>query len=420
MIRNEREHVCDDVVLDYFPDKLSYVKALSAMEELDAMPPKMAPAIMKKRSLLFQRITRVMKTQENKYRNFGSRLSALFVMVLIISITASAAIRFGEHEKRFADETFSSMAPITLDRINEGELSAELPSPLWVRNRLIVVDEKIEPDTLNQRKKAEYRAQNEKERQEAIEAYKEAKKAEMEAYRQLREVLGEEMEDLSEEFRVITPDIHEFESLDSLKSGAYIYSDPGANIFWHRGEDFKWADPGFWKEFDVKADSLVKGYHYRFDTSLMNQFNDELFEKRIILEKQAKELQEQMEDLEGNALQEWYSDKYLDELEERMHEHEDLIEEYVRPEVYIMPRENYFWKRDAYPHGPKTERIIRQELIRDGLIEPHGDYIIELNGKNMIINGEKQSRSTYKKYKRLYESLEESEMGDNEEFRLVL
>ncbi len=67
----------------------------------------------------------------------------------------------------------------------------------------------------------------------------------------------------------------------------------------------------------------------------------------------------------------------------------------------------------------KAGRIIRQELADDGLTIEGKKYIIELDSKSMFINGEKQSKDTYKKYRRLVESLEEMHFDGDDTYKLI-
>ena len=59
---------------------------------------------------------------------------------------------------------------------------------------------------------------------------------------------------------------------------------------------------------------------------------------------------------------------------------------------------------DNYYDFQKVKQIIREELLDDGLITPGRNYIIEINAREMVINGVKQSKSVYTKYRRLLES----------------
>jgi hypothetical protein len=65
------------------------------------------------------------------------------------------------------------------------------------------------------------------------------------------------------------------------------------------------------------------------------------------------------------------------------------------------------------------ERIIRQELIDDGLAAPHKKYVIDIDSHGMYINGEKQSKDIYRKYKHLVQSLEITDFEGDATYRLI-
>jgi len=55
-------------------------------------------------------------------------------------------------------------------------------------------------------------------------------------------------------------------------------------------------------------------------------------------------------------------------------------------------------------HIQKTETILRSELLNDGIIDRGGEYVVYIDARMMSVNGEKQSRDVFKKYKRLVET----------------
>jgi hypothetical protein len=80
------------------------------------------------------------------------------------------------------------------------------------------------------------------------------------------------------------------------------------------------------------------------------------------------------------------------------------------------------WKWTQAPPEPRikqSERIIRQELRDYGLTEKGRNYIIELDGKAMYINGDKQPKETYRKYRKLVESLEQVDFDSGETFKMI-
>ena len=82
---------------------------------------------------------------------------------------------------------------------------------------------------------------------------------------------------------------------------------------------------------------------------------------------------------------------------------------------------DYDYEFDYGSHGHyfmpgKMERIVKEELYEDDLIDRGREYIVLIGKKQMLINGEKQNRSVFKKYRRLIDSMSESwHINENEE-----
>jgi len=109
----------------------------------------------------------------------------------------------------------------------------------------------------------------------------------------------------------------------------------------------------------------------------------------------------------------------LEELE-RAEDLAFLKEDELLHGVYMLDKADNF-----YPGTPdldliyapyKVEKIFKSELLNDGLIKKGKDYIIEINSKSLIINGEKQTREVHKKYKRLLESADVRNLDDGVKF----
>jgi hypothetical protein len=65
------------------------------------------------------------------------------------------------------------------------------------------------------------------------------------------------------------------------------------------------------------------------------------------------------------------------------------------------------------------ERIIRQELRDDGLTERGRKYVIELDAKSMYINGEKQPKEVYRKYRKLVEGTVEMTFETDKTYKII-
>ncbi len=84
--RREREHCCDDLVVNYTPEPLYYVTALAALASRRAVPP-MVVAATGQRTHLFNRIQRIMEAKKNPFSY--SRMVAS--IIIVVTITCSIA-----------------------------------------------------------------------------------------------------------------------------------------------------------------------------------------------------------------------------------------------------------------------------------------------------------------------------------------
>lgn len=403
-IRIEREHICDDEVLSCY-DKYDYARALAIAQEWELNPPALAAAIASERSLLINRIKRMMKTNYLKKGYAEGMLSVLVMVIGIFTLTASAAISFGPQDEDLVNENFTggltAASQVSPDYQDE---TATVHFVKWTDLNTAVENEvkqlpvnasgsaiySAPPDTteLSGEQKAILEKEMERARQEierarqeverAMEQQQQARKELQEALQQQQELLREQHEEFEQQIRETVEDIQIDIGKDiriggdSIRAWVYKYRTDSAGPGGHR----------FFFHGDVFPDDFQ--YEYRYD---VDELREKLEEQKHLYKEYGKKIEKD-------------------------------IDLYVRRHV---PKGNEFyrWHPDPEFSRTKTEQIIRQELIDAGLIERHGSYVIELTDRQMLINGEKQSRSVYQKYKRLYESMEDQEITGNFRYKLV-
>ncbi|MEQ8425749.1 MAG: M56 family metallopeptidase, partial [Cyclobacteriaceae bacterium] len=116
MIREERECCCDDQVIQYGSDPLTYVNALARMEEVRLnSTPSLALAFNKNKFHVFNRIKRIMETSVNKQPN-KVRPFALFILVAVAMISASWISMDKETKStvKVEDETTLASTPVQI------------------------------------------------------------------------------------------------------------------------------------------------------------------------------------------------------------------------------------------------------------------------------------------------------------------
>ena len=460
-IRIERENIADDMALLFTSSHLTYAHALASVQELRNREAIMAPAFSDNRNLLLNRIQRLMKKPRLIPNYAEGFVSALIIMITIAAISATAAISFRTDSplkdlETVVEPALSPPAPLSriealqepsinrIPAINTGQLPLQMlalgPVPML-------------PDTNLKSKEAEKAAQEEKVK-EAREYAEQAAKAREEYHQKLREaqVKQEElMKEYQEQLQKIRKE-HEAkydEIMESYKESMHWFQGDSNSYGYYfvdpdRGNVFRYRSYAPYRQLDSLKDQF--DYQFRWesrgdDTSFVYYSvpGRELFpgrSPRVIVQRGDRnivripedigeiEIVEEFEspeeiiiDTEIDIPEDLYFDYRWDEDNNyrRIHRDKDRSVRYMSrtaPEKYV-PFTSIFGQS-------KLERIFKDEMEKDGLIDMGKDYIITLNSKQMLLNGEKQSKTVYKKYRNLVESFKGEEMEEDFEFRMVL
>ncbi len=84
IIRKEREHCCDDIVVMKTPDRLPYAKALTALETYRMYPIEPALSATGSKNQLLIRIKRIMEMKKNNI-NYGQLTAVLVAVIVLLS-----------------------------------------------------------------------------------------------------------------------------------------------------------------------------------------------------------------------------------------------------------------------------------------------------------------------------------------------
>jgi len=87
IIRREREHCCDDMVVGASNNRLSYVKALAILEDARINTNNLAMAATGNKNQLLNRIKRIMEMKKNNMNN--SKLTIVVVAIMALTITTA-------------------------------------------------------------------------------------------------------------------------------------------------------------------------------------------------------------------------------------------------------------------------------------------------------------------------------------------
>lgn len=106
-LKKEREHCCDDVVLQHRFDPHSYASALLSLEQMRSGLQPLAIAATGNRYQLLARIKRIMNINTAPF-NYGQRLLALALMTFVMVSVAWLSPQAGNNTKTFPDKIYSN------------------------------------------------------------------------------------------------------------------------------------------------------------------------------------------------------------------------------------------------------------------------------------------------------------------------
>lgn len=86
MIRNEREIACDDIAMDLSDEKITYIKALLSISELESRGVSCAVAFTGNNNNLLNRIKRITKMKHNKLNRTDKWTSALMSIIIVAGL----------------------------------------------------------------------------------------------------------------------------------------------------------------------------------------------------------------------------------------------------------------------------------------------------------------------------------------------
>jgi len=421
-IRLEREQICDDIALSIHHDRINYIKALTIMEEMNVKSPVLANSLVGPKKKLLYRVKRLLNPQKIN-RGFSEGIIGFLLLALIIVAISTNALTYamavdenpsraslagynaalptaydlsgresGEKVTNYLPQFFLSARPATSGDQpgEESNLSPVLafqdPDTVITKSESGKVTVKVIRDTSDNGREQEMKV--------IVESMDDSDADHKEVYKEekvIRMNMEGECHD-NGQGRVII--IQEGDSMKVISNGKTLVlpKDYDTTIVTEGGFGFY----GF--------GDIPEPLELNMDDEAMQQAMKEY-------EKAMKEYEYQIRDFDG---QEWEMKEQQREMERQMREGQVFVYPPVEPVPPMV------WNYGA-PELPdrSTEKVIRQELREDGLVEPGRSYIIEISPKEMYINGVKQEKETSKKYRHLVEGLEPGLLDDNGNFKIV-
>jgi len=400
LIRQEREHICDDLAIGVNKDQINYIKALTTMESLNSKSPLLASAITGSKKKLLLRVKRLLMPVTIR-KGFSVALISCVLLVSLIFTLSLNALSFipssFDLKGRESGERLYNMLPFnpnnltkthTTAGINNSESSPPVncisPDTIISKSKSGKVMIKVITDSINE--------SDEKKVNVFVECLDD-KKGEKDHD---CEMIEEKIIILSKGANQSDDNEHKIIVIKSGDSIKVIKDD--TILFISDDFDTNFTSFGGYQLYEFEMPEMPElpelEYHY---------FHDGEVEWAEEYEKSMKEYEVQVRELEKD--------------------HRKMGREIHDVHAYRVPPDSphdFEWTTiPAVPPIKQSEKIIRQELRDDGLTIRGKKYVIELDSKAMYINGEKQPKEVYRKYSKLVESLEVLKLEDGETYKII-
>jgi beta-lactamase regulating signal transducer with metallopeptidase domain len=379
LIRQEREHICDDLAVEINQDHINYIKALTTMEELNSRSPLLANAMTGSKKKLLMRVKRLLTPAKIRKGSAEGIIGFLLLIGLLFALSFNAlstipsSFDLSGRESGERIYNFIPFSPEIPDTIKATSSSGKVKISVYTDSTSVDQQESLQKMAESIDKQVKHYDQAVKQYTVAVEYADDLKKR------------------CEEQQKVII--ISKSDSAGSECDSVIVFYN-----------DNRMPRYGNHYEYRVRP-------HYR---------NDMKWAEMEEFEWQEDELQDILKDQQLDQMELQLSE---DELQERMKDIQIEMEMEI-PEGDFENMEFYFNEPVNPPmppehRVPQSEKIIRQELRDDGLTDRGRKYVIELDSKAMYINGEKQPKEVYKKYRKLVDSLENIPFEEGDTFKLI-
>jgi len=437
-VRAERENCCDEEAVRLCGSAVNYAKALVKIEEMQSQGlPALAIPMARNRDSLLHRVSRILNQPQNK-----SQIREKLVATVLLF---SAFTLFGESNASLNNVTqINAGISVQIEEKENCDIKYTATNPKSVRKVIVLADDRrIEVDTIPHK--------DCKCNDLSIKSNNEGKSFSLKINNGVINELiidGKEIEDARKHIK-----FGDKGEIIKTKDGKLLFKG-----FSKQPQDEKY------KEYDLddiienevlEAPFRISGSDYHDLDKIAESLQNEISEMKHL----SKEYLDQF-DISSDLYNGYAKDISREQLKELLKQVEGQsnikFPKMMFPELPTPPQppsiadvfENYSFIEAPQPptppsppqlfmdgnvpkwkfHGAKPKIKWRRtttpkskifgSLLRDGLIEPHGENTMELTDKYLKINGEKQPSNIWKKYKKIYESQLGHELMEGSKIKL--
>ncbi|NTV82743.1 MAG: M56 family metallopeptidase, partial [Bacteroidales bacterium] len=348
LIRQEREHICDDIAVEINQDHINYIKALTTMEELNSKSPLLASAMTGSRKKLLMRVKRLLTPVKIRKGSAEGIIGFLLLISLVFALSFNALSTIPDSYDltgRESGERTINMLPYNPNPVIKSEiLTAEpgTPDSIVSTSRSGKVIVKVYTDTIDS------------DDEENVQVFVET----------LEDQFGDWEQDRNSDRKEYTKEViiyrEDADQTDSLSKIVIIRSGDSVKVI---KNDTILVFPD---DYDTSFTTEYGFQFYGFDAPEIHEFPElqEMPEMRYYYfdddqARQAEKFERQLRDQESQMREfEWQQKELQMELGNDM----IIIQD---PDT---PPHNWEWEqRVPEPQIKQSEKIIRQELRDDGL-----------------------------------------------------
>jgi len=409
-VRAERENCCDDIAVSVSGDSLNFAKALTNIQVtgrgLNSIEP--AVAASGKRYGLLTRVKRLLSppAMGSQFTEgfIGASILAVCLLTLVVSANAAAAMN------RDMADMQKSTAAVESKSDDEEKARAEEEAK-----------KKQEQEEFLARQKEKMFGHNEN-LEKMLAAFKEEKmalKRQVEELKKVEEKVRKEGKELSKEekekfkqqeieFKKRELELKEKESLLKME---FEKMRTRERTMRQQEREMRLKEREMREqERQLETEERQKRkQEEQFVKQKLQVMQDEMRMQEEIARKLEKKIQEATEKkIEEKKIAELKAE--LEKQNDALKKKEQLYKLYI---VKLKERQKELEKKTAILKGFETE------LVRDKLVEKGGDFEFKLGKDGVFINGVKQPKKVFKKYKELYKKLTGKELSDSG-FQIVL
>jgi bla regulator protein blaR1 len=414
MVRTEREHCCDDAVVQH-GHALAYAHALASVEALRLNNTSLALSLAGDKNQLLKRIKRIM---EKSVQHYSVKERIVPVVLLVVGLACASWMTLKPEQRKASENGSREDARLAADTTKPGEKSAS-----YSRKRIIRIDENGKPhEKVIENFEGDEELREQLSHEERFEALEELEHLminvpEFHGFEapMAIQVPGIEFQAFDIPVIVEVPHFEPFEPMeitmppmppmmiwngsDTLKPGShtFYYSD-GSEKDWEKfsadfQERFKGQFADFYKEHGPEMDAMMKEMAQNFNHNFNYTF-DKSFERAEWGAQEAERAVENAERARARA------EKHREAME---HDRERMDKDRAR-----MGREANRMSdqaRQMEEKMAKFDEALKAELVKDGYIKADEtiDSVKWETSGNVIINGKKIKNSDRPKYNAIHD-----------------